>query len=141
MSDEEKQRLAEVWVSLQVVCTEIRSGRNIISKEELQAELLKSCEIMCGTISDLLGMEKVFGRLKENKMAAGEINLTLSSMISPEFPEIDGGLFQAHLSGNKLKLIPVKLRVPSERCQVIIGGEQCGGKAGHSGKHFWSRGD
>ena len=85
--------------------------------------------------------ESEFNMVAEEPMTAGEINLTLASMISPEFPEIDGGLFQAHLSGNKLKLIPVKLRVPSDRCQVIIGGEQCGGKAGHSGKHFWAGGD
>ena len=81
-------------------------------------------------------------------MAAGEINLILADILTPnEWAEIDGHLFQIHLLDgnllhpNKLKLIPVKLKTDLERCPIIIGGEQCGGRPGHEGKHFWAGGD
>ena len=69
----------------------------------------------------------------------GEINLLLAA---GEWAEIDGGLFQVHLGpGNRLKLYPVKIKTDVERCLVILGSERCGGKAGHTGKHFWAGGD
>ena len=59
MSDEEKQRLAEVAMPLEVLCGSIREAPIQEICPELQKELLKSCE----SIRDLLGLkEKVFGR-------------------------------------------------------------------------------
>ena len=71
-------------------------------------------------------------------MAAGE----WAEISNCDSGYIEEGLFQAHLlPGNRLKLIPVKLKTDLERCPIILGGERCGGKAGHSGKHFWAGGD
>ena len=55
---------------------------------------------------------------------------------------MDGNTYQVYISPDKkeMTLYPVSIAV-DDRCTVVIGGERCGCKAGHEGKHWWGRGD
>lgn len=48
---------------------------------------------------------------------------------------LDGKTFQIHVKGpNTLLLYPIEVVVDT-RCPIIVGGERCGDKVGHTGKH------
>lgn len=72
-----------------------------------------------------------------------DILLKLSDPILPEdLKDLDGKTFQVHVyDHSKICLVSVRLIDERPRCPVIVGGEQCGMKAGHEGKHMWANGD
>lgn len=62
----------------------------------------------------------------------------------PDLTILDGCTFQVRvLPGGRIQLRLIELIAPviNYRCPVIISGEQCGGRAGHDGKHYWANGD
>jgi hypothetical protein len=75
------------------------------------------------------------------------VDRTLTQAPKPavlEFPlsELEGRTFQIHvLPNDNLKLVPTTIDKDSGRCPVVIGGERCGERAGHEGKHCWGNGD
>ena len=76
---------------------------------------------------------------KEGEITPTTITLSLAG---GNWAELDGKTYQAHFNGgNMLRLTPVEIRKKNKQCPVILGGERCGGRAGHDGKHFWARGD
>lgn len=55
---------------------------------------------------------------------------------------LDGKTFQVHiLPDGRMRLALVTLIRPDDRCPVIVGGERCGCRPGHAGKHMWAGGD
>lgn len=75
--------------------------------------------------------------------------LTLAELPA-DMSALDGKTFQVHLLPSiasaigeqpmRLRLYPVTITVDT-RCPVIVGGERCGRKVGHDGKHMWGGGD
>ncbi len=56
--------------------------------------------------------------------------------------KLEGRTFQVHVIGTSmLRFYPVELEPPDTRCPVLIGGERCGERVGHAGKHCWRGGD
>jgi hypothetical protein len=63
------------------------------------------------------------------------IRLTLSDPLTvPEM--VNNKTFQVHVkSPTEILLYLVEIDKDSARCPVIVGGERCGNKVGHEGKH------
>ena len=77
-----------------------------------------------------------------DRKRTGDLVLDASGPASLDLQTLEGRTFQVHvLPGAKLHLYPVEIDPDLARCPVIVGGERCGGKAGHSGKHQWNNGD
>lgn len=55
----------------------------------------------------------------------------------------DGSFQVSVMSGGRLRLTALTVTKVKEkgRCPVVLGGERCGDKVGHEGKHVWGRGD
>lgn len=74
----------------------------------------------------------------DDDISPGGLVLTVHEAINLSL--LEGKTFQAHVvSENKLRLIPVTIETDMQ-CPVIVGGERCGGRAGHNGKHCWGGG-
>lgn len=55
---------------------------------------------------------------------------------------LDNKTFQVDIiSPTKIRLTPVRMTSDLGRCPVVVGGEQCGCRAGHEGRHMWGSGD
>ena len=68
-------------------------------------------------------------------------NITLQLSVV-EAEQLHDNTYQVyHYGEGKVKLIPVTITPVDNQCPVIVSGERCGCKSGHSGKHMWARGD
>lgn len=69
-----------------------------------------------------------------------EVIIDVTHMNAP-FDSLEGKTYQIHhLGGGRFRLVLVEI-IETNRCPVMIKGEQCGRSQGHKGKHMWGRGD